>query len=127
MKNEKRRSLKEILKLRKNVLSYPEVQFAYQLNGMGDSLKFRTVEDVKKVLRWDVIDIPGFDAFSPETQERAARLIIRFLNGWGLEARDTIYPAGIKWDTEYKAFKFYYSVYGGEPGYSYLFLNGTVG
>lgn len=127
MKNEKRRSLNEILKLRKNVLSYPEVKFAYQLNGMGDSLKFRTVEDVKNVLRWDVMDTPGFDAFSPETQERAERLIISFLNGWGLEARDTIYPSSIEWDEEYKAFKFYYSVYGREPGYSYLFLNGTVG
>lgn len=54
MKNEKSRSLDEILMLRKNVLAYPEVKFAYELNGMGDSFKFRTAEDVKKVLRWDV-------------------------------------------------------------------------
>jgi hypothetical protein len=127
MKKLKRRSLEMILKMRKNVLSYPEVQFAYQLNGLGDSFKFRTAEDVKNVLRWDIHDIPGFDSFSPETQTRAARFIISFLNGWGLEARDTIYPASIEWDKDYKAFKFYYSVHGDNPGYSYLYLNGEVG
>lgn len=121
-----RRSLKEILWIRKCVHSYPLVKIAYELHGLT-SFKFRTASDVKHVLRFIISDTPGFSELSEEDQVRAESLIINFLNGWGLEARDTIYPAGIEWDKEYKAFKFYYSIYGEEPCYSWLFLNGKVG
>lgn len=121
-----RRSLKEILWIRKCVLSYPQVKIAYELHGLA-SFKFRTASDVKHVLRFSISDTPGFSELSEEDQECAEKLVINFLNGWGLEARDTIYPASIEWDKEYKAFKLYYSIYGEEPCYSLLFLDGSVG
>ncbi|MBU3145758.1 hypothetical protein [Clostridium sp. CF012] len=82
--------------------------------------KFANALEVKKVLGYDFRTIRGFKALSDGDKVKAERLICRFLNGHGLEAREGIRPTKIK--RESGKFTLHYG-----KKYSYLYDGGSVG
>jgi hypothetical protein len=111
----------------KHPLVYPEVEFAYIIHKIKGHYKFETVEEVKNVLCFDIRQTKGFTELPDDKKEMAERRIIGFINGWGLEARDTLYPISVSIEPEEKRFKFYYlRDKRREKNLSYLYFDGGV-
>lgn len=109
----------------KRPLLYPEVEYAYILHGIKGQYQFETVEEVIKVLRFDIRKTKGFDKIAENKKEVAENLIISFINRFGLEYRDAMYPMCIQDIPEKKQFRFDYKSSNGKR-YSYLCYDGTV-
>ena len=86
-------------------------------------LKFKTAEQVKKVLGFNCRTIRGFKNLSKNEQELAESLFCKYLNGLGLEARETVRPTNIISEPQNGRFKVRFK----KLGFSYLYFNGTVG
>jgi len=100
-------------------MDYNEIANKYIKAGIN-SYQFANALEVKKVLGYDFRTIRGFKILSDVDKEKAEKLICRFLNGHGLEAREGIRPTKIK--RESGKFTLHY----GEK-YSYLYDGGSVG
>lgn len=100
-------------------MDYNEIANKYIKAGIN-SYQFANALEVKKVLGYDFRTIRGFKALPDGDKVKAERLICRFLNGHGLEAREGIRPTKIK--RESGKFTLNY----GEK-YSYLYDGGSVG
>ena len=85
--------------------------------------KFKTTEQVKKVLGFDCRATRGFKKLSKKEQELAEYLFCKYLNGLGLETRETVRPTNIISEPQNGRFKVSFK----KLGYSYLYFNGTVG
>jgi hypothetical protein len=100
-------------------MDYNEIASKYIKVGIN-SYQFANALEVKKVLGYDFRTIRGFKALSDGDKVKAERLICRFLNGHGLEAREGIRPTKIK--REPGKFTVHYG-----KSYSYLYDGGSVG
>lgn len=86
------------------------------------SYQFKTAEQVKVVLGCDIKRIRGFSILSEEQQALAEYLIIKYINGFGLDYREErIKPASIK--REPRRFVLTEK----DRSYSYLYDDGSVG
>jgi hypothetical protein len=86
-----------------------------------EGYKFKNALDIKKVLGYDFTTMRGFKILSDDNKKLAEKLICRYINSWGLEAREDIRPTNIT--REPGKFKVTFK----DKGYSYLYDNGTVG
>ena len=85
--------------------------------------KFKTAEQIKKVLGFDCRTMRGFKNLSKKEQELAESLFCDYLNGLGLETRETVRPTNIVSELQNGRFKVSFE----KVGFSYLYFNGTVG
>ena len=85
--------------------------------------KFKTAEQVKKVLGFDCSTIRGFKNLSKNEQQLAESLLCKYLNGLGLETREAVRPTNIISEPQNGRFKVSFE----KVGFSYLYFNGTVG
>jgi len=83
--------------------------------------KFKNSLDVKKVLGYDFTTMRGFKTLSDDNKQLAEKLICKYINGYGLEARESIRPTNIT--REPGKFKVTFK----DKSFSYLYDNGTVG
>lgn len=103
--------------------SYDLVMEKYTKNKIED-FKFKTADEVKKVLKYDFRTIRGFKDLNEEHKDRAEKLICMYLNRWGLETREDIRPTGIKYCIE-NGMEFF-KVNIKNNGYIRLLFNGGV-
>lgn len=103
--------------------SYDLVMEKYTENKIED-FKFKTADEVKKVLGFDIRKIRGFKDLNQEHKDRAEHLICMYLNRWGLETRETIRPTCIKYCAE-NGIQFF-KVNLKNNGYTRLLFNGGV-
>jgi hypothetical protein len=99
---------------------YNTIQNKY-LQANIEEYKLKNAMDVKNVLGFDFRTMRGFKNLSEDNKELAEKLICRFINSWGLEAREEIRPTNIT--REPGKFKVTFK----DRGFSYLYDNGTVG
>ena len=104
---------------------YPLVQEKYDAAGFDKRhYKFINAEEVKQILDFDFREIHGFNALSDEEKILAEKLICNFINGWGLEYRETdsMHPVLIVNERDNKRFKIVFK----PNNYSYLAYNGEI-
>lgn len=102
-------------------MSYKEIEQRYIYCDIKGKYKFRNADEVKKVFGWDFRTIRGFKDLSEENKIIAEFLICNYLNGFGLGIRHKQRPTSIKFEGN----KFKVNIK--DDGFSYLYLNGTVG
>lgn len=108
-------------KMNLNKLTYEKIEERYiKFNIIN--YKFQNAEQVKQVFGWDFRTCRGFKALSNEDKKLAEQLICKYLNSFGLGNRYKERPTGIKKDDVKKRF-----IVSFKDGYSYLYLNGTIG
>lgn len=104
-----------------NKMSYQEIEQRYIDYNIQGHYRFINADEVEAVFGWDFRTIRGYKDLTPSQKEIAEILICNYLNGFGLKSRHTQRPSAIK--VEGKKFKL--SIKSG--GYSYLYLDGTIG
>lgn len=101
-------------------MNYSEIQEKYTKANI-DNYKFQNADEVKAVLGFDFRTMRGFKDLTEDHQRLAEWLICKYINGWGLEAREEIRPSNIKRASG--GFKVTFK----DKGYSYLFDTGSIG
>lgn len=105
---------------------YPEVEKPYIEHDIKGSYLFQTEDEVNRVLGIEIKKTKGFWNLPDDKRVMFILLFIRFLNGFGLEFRDTVWPISVIDISERKFFKFTYKRNNGK-GYVYLYYNGVIG
>ena len=105
-------------------MDYNKVENKYIEADIKGHYKFANALEVKKVLGYDFRTIKGFKTLAPEHKELAERLVCKFINGHGLESRESLRPTNIK--RERGKFTVNYTHYDSQ-GFSYLYDSGSVG
>ena len=105
-------------------MNYNEIENKYILAKIQGHYLFGNALEVKKVLKYDFRTIRGFKILSLEHKKLAEILICSFINGHGLESRESLRPTSIK--RERGKFTVHYKHYDSQ-GFSYLYDSGSVG
>ncbi len=71
-------------------MKYSDVENKYINAGIEEHYKFKNAHEVSLVLGFNIKSIKGFNDLSEEDQDLAEILICKFINGWGLEAREKL-------------------------------------
>lgn len=97
----------------------------YEEVGLNDNVgyKLQNAAQIHHVYGWDITKIKGMERFTDRTKEHAERLIVNYINGWGLQARANQEPNRIKLENFSQRFVVYFK----KGSYSYLYFNGSVG
>lgn len=101
-------------------MNYKEIQDKY-INAGVKNYKFSDAAQVKAVLGYDFRTMRGFKNLSDKSKILAEKLICKYLNGWGLETRESIRPMSIKREKGRFVVKFK------NKSFCYLYYDGTVG
>lgn len=105
-------------------MDYNKIENKYIKAEIKGHYKFANALEVKKVLEYDFRTIRGFKILSLEDKALAESLICNFINGHGLESRESLRPTSIK--REHRKFIVNYKHYDSKE-FSYLYDNGSVG
>ncbi|WP_291636479.1 hypothetical protein [Clostridium sp.] len=105
-------------------MDYNKIESKYIKADIKGHYKFVNALEVKKVLKYDFRTMRGFKILSPEHKKLAEILICSFINGHGLEPRESLRPTSIK--RERGKFTVHYKHYDSQ-GFSYLYDSGSVG
>lgn len=100
-------------------MNYQEIEAMYIERGLIN-YKLRNAEDVKAIIGFDIKKLRGYNKNNDEDKKLIEELIIIYLNGYGLKARQKEVAKSIV--REPGRFKVTF-----EDGYSYLYLDGSVG
>ena len=103
--------------------NYELIEKKYLENNILD-FKFKTADEVKKILEFDFRTCRGFKNLSEEHKQKAEILICNYLNRWGLETRLEKRPTSIKYCVENKIEYFKLNIKNG--GYVKLLFTGEV-
>lgn len=103
-------------------MKYREIETKYLNAGIKDHFKFSNASEVLKVLGYDIRHIGGFDKLSDENQSLAEILMCRYINGYGLEARENLAAPKL-----IKRGRGNFIVTFTDKRYIYLFDDGSVG
>ncbi len=103
-------------------MSYRDIESKYLNAGIQGHYKFANANEVITVLGYDIKNIEGFDKLSDEDQALAEILICKYINGYGLEAREKLSPPKkiIRGSCNFIVTFI-------DKSYSYLFDDGSVG
>ena len=102
-------------------MRYDEIQQKYDELGLDKRrYKLRNAEDVKTIIGFDIKKLRGYNKLTDEDKELVEYLIVEYLNGHGLQARQREIAKSIV--REPRRFKVTF-----EDGFSYLYDNGTIG
>jgi len=103
-------------------MSYRDIENKYLNAGIQGHYKLANANEVLNILGYDIKNIEGFDKLSAEDQLLAEILICKYINGYGLEAREKLSPPKkiIRGSCNF-------IVTFQDHNYSYLFDNGSVG
>ena len=104
---------------------YEEMIKRYEEVGLTDDTGFKlsSVEQVKHIYGWDITKVKGMERFTDRTKEYAERLMLNYINGWGLQARANQEPKSIKLDNKNQRFVVHFK----KDSFSYLYFNGAIG
>lgn len=104
---------------------YEEMIQRYEEVGLNDDTgyKLTTVEQIKHIYGFDISKIKGMDKFTDRTKEFAIKLMVGYINGWGLQARASQEPKSIKLDNDNQRFTVHFK----KDSFSYLYFNGSIG
>ena len=105
-------------------MNYGDIEDKYIKANVKGHYHFENAIEVKQVLGFNIKAIRGYKDLSEYNQQLAERLVCKFLNGFGLEAREEIKPTSIKREPGQFILKYKRD---GNPTYSYLYDNGLVG
>lgn len=98
-------------------LMYPEVMEKYERANLPGITMFENPSEVLEVLGVDLYKIKGVDALLEKDRVIVINTILKYLNGWGLEYRETINPRSIEWVESKNVFKLTFT------NKRYLYLN----
>lgn len=102
-------------------MDYKDIENKYIEADIKGHYRFVTAKEVEKVLGYDFRMIKGFKELSDSDKLLAEILVCNFINGFGLQARETVKPTKI----QRRLGKFMLSLEG--KSFSYLYDDGSVG
>lgn len=84
------------MKLKAKHRVYPDIEFIYKHYKIKGHYKFENTNEIKNVLGFIFEETKGFEELSNEKRELVVRALMKILNGFGLEWRDTFWPVSLK-------------------------------
>lgn len=80
----------------KKPMKYPEVEEMYIKHNIKGMYHFESTDEVLAVLGYDIRGLKGYSHIPNDWKSTIEYIIIRFINGWGLEARELLNPVEIR-------------------------------